>query len=144
MGVTQKKLDTCWTLKPKEMALVTAKKRDNRLSFALLLFHYRVHAQFPNDQVEILPEAIDSVMQQLGLDSFYDSSVTDFTNRTGKRHRAEIRTFFGSREATVADGVTLSELLQSHVPLTSKFENLTGILYENCSFGYVVILVGRV
>lgn len=69
MGVTLKKLDTCWILKPKELALVMAKKRDNRLSFALLLLHYRVHTQFPDDQIEILPEAIDSVVQQLGVAS---------------------------------------------------------------------------
>jgi TnpA family transposase len=134
MGVTLEKLDACWTLKPKEIELVAAKKRDNQLGFALLLLHYRVHAQFPDDPIEILPEAIDSVVQQLGLVDLSDSRLTDFTNRTGKRHRAEIRVFFGFREATVADGIMLSELLQSHVPLTSKLENLTGILYENCRY----------
>jgi hypothetical protein len=116
------------------MELVAAKKRDNQLGFALLLLHYRVHAQFPDDPVEILPEAIDSVVQQLGLVDLSDSRLTDFSNRTSKRHRAEIRVFFGFREATVADGIMLSELLQSHVPLTSKLEYLTGILYENCRY----------
>jgi len=132
MGVKLGKWDASWTLKPKEMDLVGAKNRDNWLGFALLLLHYRVHAQFPDDQMDISPEAIDSVAQQLGLVDLSDIRLIDLANRTGKRHRAEIRVFFGFREATVADGAMLSELLQSHVPLASKLENLTGILYESC------------
>ena len=132
MEVTLEKRNACWTLKPKEMELIAVKNRDNQLGFALLLLHYRVYGQFPDDQVDISPIAIDSVAQQLGLVDLSDNRLTDLANRTGKRHRAEIRVFFGFREATVADGTMLSELLQSHVPLTSKLENLTGILYESC------------
>jgi len=134
MGVTLEKRDSGWTLKPKEMELVAAKNRENRMGFALLLLHYRVHGQFPCDPVEISPEAIASVAQQLGLVDLSDSRFTDLANRTEKRHRAEIRAFFGFREATVADGAMLSELLQNHIPLTSKLENLTGILYESCQY----------
>ena len=59
MGVTLEKMYECWALKPKEMELVAAKSRENRLGFALLLIHYRVHGQLPDDPVEILPETID-------------------------------------------------------------------------------------
>jgi hypothetical protein len=84
MEDTLEKRDTCWTLKPKEMELVAVKNRDNRLGFALLLLHYRIHAQFPDDQVDIAPEAIDSVARQLGLVDLSDSRLTDLANRTGK------------------------------------------------------------
>lgn len=132
MGVTLGMQNSCWAMEPGELELVATKSRENRLGFALLLLHYRVHGQFPDDPAEVSPELIDYVAQQLGLADLSDRRFIDLANRTGKRHRAEIRAFFGFREATVADGVILSELLQSHVPLSSKIENLTEILYSCC------------
>jgi hypothetical protein len=106
------------------MKLVEVKNQEDRMGFALLLLHYRVHGQFPGDPAGISPEAIVSVAQQLGLVDLSDSRLTDLENRTRKRHRAEIRIFFGYRETIVADSAMLPELLQSHIPLTSKLEIL--------------------
>ena len=43
-----------------------------------------------------------------------DHATQDMASRTWKRHRAEIRTLLGFREATVADGEALSDWLRDH------------------------------
>jgi hypothetical protein len=113
LGVCKLKVDEadvadCWALTPTEQSLVMGKNRGNRLGFALLLLFFRVQGRFPNAQEEIDPGVVDLVAQQLGM-AVSSCNGFDTAARTWKRHRAEIRAFFGFRESTIADAAILSE-----------------------------------
>src|SRR5512135_2913363 len=103
-----------WMLTPADHVLVSEKSRANRLMFALLLLFYRAHGRFPKRPGEIDAAAVESVAQQLGIESHLDERY-DTTSRTWKRHRAEIRARFGFREATVADAEALEAWLRDQV-----------------------------
>ncbi len=102
-----------WTLPPAERALVASKNLANQLTFAALLTFFRDAGRFPRSDAEIDPEMIDALVHQLALDgdgASYDLALT----RTVKRHRAEIRTFFGFRETSMEDAEVLSAWLRDH------------------------------
>ena len=121
-----------WTLTPADQVLVMAKSRANRLGFALLLLFYRVQGRFPNTPEEIEPGAVDRVVQQLGM-AVPSRDGFDTAARTWKRHRAEIRGFFGFRESTVADAVMLSEWLRDQAAEAGCVpEHLAALLNVRC------------
>jgi hypothetical protein len=88
-----------WTLTPDDHALVMAKSRANRLGFAILLVFFRDRGRFPRAESEVDRNRVEELAQQLNLTEPIDGALT-FTGRTIERHRAEIRTLFGFREAT--------------------------------------------
>ena len=89
---------------------MAAKHSDTQLGFALLLKFYGRYGRFPRGRGELHDDAVEFVARQLGVDAgsvgFYE-----WSGRTIKRHRAEIRPHFGFRECTVADADELAELL---------------------------------
>lgn len=93
-----------------EQDLVAAKHRDTQLAFALLLKFYGRFGRFPRGRAELHNDAVEFVARQLGVDAgslgFYE-----WTGRTIKRHRAEIRAHHGFRECTVADAAQLTDWL---------------------------------
>ena len=99
-------------LLPAERALVQSKIVANQLTFAVLLVFFRDAGRFPRSNEEIDPELTDALVHQLALRGVppYDGAGT----RTIKRHRAEIRAFFGFRETSMEDGEALSAWLQDH------------------------------
>ena len=103
-----------WTLTPDDHALVMAKSRANRLGFAILLVFFRDRGRFPRAESEVDRNRVEELTRQLNLTEPIDGALT-FTGRTIERHRAEIRTLFGFREATVADADMLTEWLRDHV-----------------------------
>lgn len=105
--------DDPWTLSVADNALVRAKGLDGRLAFATLLLFFRAHGRFPHVQSEIEAVSIAAVAKQLRV-PVEPFDVIDLGDRTLKRHRAEIRKLVGFREATVADGETLTEWLRDH------------------------------
>jgi TnpA family transposase len=118
-----------WTLGLADQAVVAAKRQANQLSFAVLLLFYRVHGRFPRGASEIETEAIAAVARQ--IDVPFD--VLDRSDRTLKRHRAEIRALLGFREATVADGEALTDWLRDHAVADSRdMAVLTIVLEEHC------------
>jgi hypothetical protein len=97
-----------------DLDLVRTKRRDaNRLGFAVLLLHFRTHCRFPRSHAELEPGLVADVMAQLGI-ATASSGAIELTDRTAERHRAEIRTLLGFREATVSDGEVLTEWLRDH------------------------------
>src|SRR5450631_1354981 len=87
---------------------------------------------FPRSLAEIDDAAIASLAEQLGVDAALHSG-NDELDRTTKRHRAEIRTFFGLREATVDDGEDLLCWLRDHVVAESRDDDrLAAALQEEC------------
>ena len=99
-----------WTLVGAERDLVVVKHPDTQLGFGLLLKFYGRFGRFPRGRSELHQDAVDFMAKQLGVEAgslgFYE-----WTGRTIKRHRAEIRTHMGFRECTVADAQMLTEWL---------------------------------
>jgi hypothetical protein len=81
---------------------VAAKKFDTQLGFALLLKFYGRFGRFPRGRGELHDDAVEFVARQVGVGAgsvgFYE-----WSGRTIKPHRAEIRAHFGFRECSVAD-----------------------------------------
>jgi hypothetical protein len=102
-----------WALGLADQAVVVAKRRASRLSFAVLLLFYRAYGRFPRRASEIETEAIVAVARQIEA-PIVPFDVIDMGDRTLKRHRAEIRTMLGFREATVTDGEALTDWLRDH------------------------------
>jgi TnpA family transposase len=121
-----------WTLTPADEPLIAVKSRANRLSFALLLLFFRTHGRFPRTQDEIEPATVADVARQLDI-GFTSAQTLAGSGRTVERHRADIRTLFGFREASVADGETLTEWLRDHaVAETRDTALLAGALEQRC------------
>jgi len=121
-----------WTLTPADEPLIAAKSRANRLSFALLLLFFRAHGRFPRTQDEIEPAIVADVARQLDI-GLTSAQTLAGSGRTVERHRADIRTLFGFREASVADGETLTEWLRDHaVAETRDTALLAGALEQRC------------
>jgi Domain of unknown function (DUF4158) len=74
----------------------------------VLLLFFRAHGRFPRVPEEIDADTIAIVSRQVG-DGTASASTAGVSGRTGERHRAEIRALLGFREATVADGETLTQ-----------------------------------
>ena len=87
--------------------LVAAKHGDTQLGFALLLKFYGRFGRFPRGRSELHDDAVEFVARQLGV-SAGSLGFYEWSGRTVKRHRAEIRAHFGFRECTVADAEELA------------------------------------
>jgi hypothetical protein len=103
-----------WLLTADDHALVREKSRTNRLAFAVLLLFHRSHGRFPKRPTEIDAATVEHVAQQLSIEANLDLRHPA-TDRTWKRHRAEIRTRLGYREPTVADAEALEAWLCGQV-----------------------------
>jgi hypothetical protein len=106
--------DDQWALVPAERELVMTKHRSNRLGFAILLTFFRERGRFPRDESEVEAQGITALSRQLDVSPPMDGEAF-LTGRTAERLRAEIRTRFGFREATVADAGMLTAWLRDHV-----------------------------
>jgi len=124
--------DGSWLLTPAEQALVMAKNNANRLGFALLLLYFRGRGRFPPNLVGIDAQVRAQVAQQLGLESELRDGY-DPSHRTWKRCRAEIRAWFGFREATVADAEGLEAwLCDQAVSIGGNRDRLAALVTERC------------
>jgi hypothetical protein len=99
-----------WTLVGNEVDLVSAKRQDSRLTFALLLKFYGRYGRFPRSRGELHPDAVEFVARSLKADP---ASVVDYdwSGRTIERHRGEIRRNFGFRVCGEDEGAKLAEFL---------------------------------
>ena len=121
-----------WNLTPADLTLVMAKGRANRLGFAVLLLFYRTHGRFPAAATEIEPQAVDQVARQIDMGATPHDGL-DLAARTWKRHRAEIRALFGSREATVADAEALEDWLRDQAAMVGAVpDHLVARLEARC------------
>jgi len=121
-----------WTVTPADELLIAAKSRANRLSFALLLLFFRAHGRFPRTQDEIEPAIVADVARHLDI-GLTSAQTLAGSGRTVERHRADIRTLCGFREASVADGETLTEWLRDHaVAETRDTALLASALEQRC------------
>ncbi|MEK6570123.1 MAG: DUF4158 domain-containing protein, partial [Bacteroidota bacterium] len=103
-----------FTLLPEESTLLANKTGSTRLGFAVLLKFFQYEGRFPYYKSEI-PEAVVAHMaKQVGvLPEQYPKY--DWSGRTIKYHRAQIRIFLGFREVTLMDSQSLSGWLCQHM-----------------------------
>lgn len=103
-----------WTLAPGEHLLLMNRSGPGRLGFAALLKFFQSEARFPPTKSDVPEAAVAYLAQQTnsGGSSWADY---DWQGRSIKYHRAEIRTLWGFREATVEDSDDLANWLSHHV-----------------------------
>jgi hypothetical protein len=104
---TKEEVIEYFSLLQPERKLVETKNFDTRLGFAVLFKYFQHEARFPDCSEDIPLPMIEYLAKHLRVstDHFYQY---DWTGRTIKRHRAEIRKFFGFREHTADDLQTIS------------------------------------
>ena len=112
--VDQGELIDCWTLVGDKLKLVSGKRGAMKLGFALLLRFYTERGRFPRGCSEIPSAAVDYVARQVGVERT-EIAFYEWTGRTSKFHRAQIRQALGFRECTVADAEMLTGCLVDHV-----------------------------
>ncbi len=112
--------------------IIAAKSLANRLSFAVLLVFFRVNGRFPRNEGELDADMIADIAHQIQSNET-PADVLAVPERTIKRHRAEIRSLLGFREATVTDGDELGEWLLAHaVANNHEVEPLAASVVEQC------------
>lgn len=105
--------DAQWILTPEDHALVMSKHGATRLGFAILLVFFRHRGRFPQHESEVDRNGIAVLSRQLHMPAPADGEEF-LVERTARRFRAEIRSLFGFREATVADANALIEWLRDY------------------------------
>lgn len=103
-----------WTLGADELALVAGKRGPTRLGFVVLLRFYTERARFPRGRGEIPDAALDYVARQVEVPAA-ELAFYDWSGRTIKAHRVQIRRALGFRECSVADADKLTEWLVANV-----------------------------
>lgn len=99
-----------WTLVGQETDLVSAKRLDTRLTFALLLKFYGRHGRFPRSRGELHPDAVEFVARALKADPA-SVAAYDWSGRSIERHHGQIRRHFGFRACGEAEGEKLATFL---------------------------------
>ncbi len=122
-----------WTLGDEEISLINAiSKNDyNRFGCGLLLKYFQVEGKFPNRKQDIPKVVIEHVAEQMHVQSSIFQQY-ELQGRAAKRHRVEIRRFFGIRKGTVADANAVLNWLEAQSQLLEEhnFDRLKEILYE--------------
>ncbi|MDQ6776875.1 MAG: DUF4158 domain-containing protein [Actinomycetota bacterium] len=85
-----------------------------RLGFALLLKFFELEARFPRDRGKLPATAMAFVAEQVGVPAG-ELAGYDWTGRSIKYHRAQVREAFGFRESTVADEDRWTDWLRGEV-----------------------------
>ncbi|RYG75761.1 DUF4158 domain-containing protein [Yimella sp. RIT 621] len=108
-----------WTLLDDELELVAGKRGATRLGFVLLLKFYIHHGHFPEREDVLPPEAVRFVADQVKVPA---SELTryEWSGRSIKYHRAQIRSHLGFRECSVEDADKLTSWLATEVCETER------------------------
>ncbi|WP_103382797.1 Tn3 family transposase [Pseudonocardia dioxanivorans] len=103
-----------FTLLPDETALLRNKTGATRLGFALLLKFFVRAGRFPSGRSELGDEVVEFVAGQVGV-SGSELGFYDWSGRTIKAHRAEVRRVLGFRECSVEDAEKFTDWLTADV-----------------------------
>lgn len=126
-----------WTLTLKEQQLVQEKRSPQQLGFAVLFKYFQYQGQFPQQPHDVPTPVIEHIAEQLALEIATWKDY-DWSGRTIKYHRAEIRKLLGFRESTVADGQELVKwLCQSCLSHTQRLEHIESHSYDWCRSMYI-------
>ncbi|MGB6165620.1 MAG: DUF4158 domain-containing protein [Pseudonocardiaceae bacterium] len=103
-----------WTLVGAELDLLAGKRGPTKLAFALLLKFHQQHGRFPRGRTDLPGEAVEFVAKAVKVPAV-DLAFYEWEGRTFEYHRAQIRTFTGFRECTLADADKATEWLATNV-----------------------------
>jgi Domain of unknown function (DUF4158) len=103
-----------WTLVGAELELLAGKRGPTRLAFVLLLKFHQQHGRFPRGRTDLPGEAVEFAAKAVKVPAV-DLAFYDWEGRTFEYHRAQIRTFTGFRECTLADADKATEWLATNV-----------------------------
>src|SRR5438105_2083601 len=121
---TDEELIEHWTLLPNELEWLTNKTGATRLGFAALLKYFQQEGGFPHSPQDIPAVAMTYLARQVGVATALYVQY-DWAGRTIKYHRAQIRTYLGFREATVADAeAAIAWLCAEVLPHDQRLEHL--------------------
>jgi TnpA family transposase len=119
-----------WTLLPKEEEMVRTKRGPVRLGFAVLLKYFQYEGRFPARSYDVPKDVVAYLAQLLNVPVEHWTAY-DWDGRTIKYHRAEIHTWLGFREATVADGEAMVTWLCAEIlPTTHQPEHVEAAVYD--------------
>lgn len=100
-------------LLPHELQLIGNKTAENRLGFCVLFKFFQHEARFPSNKNEVPKPVIQLIAKQLDVSSELFEKY-DMTHRNAFYHMAQIREFFGFREATVEDANKVADWLYQY------------------------------
>src|SRR5262249_37548806 len=87
-------------------------------------------ARFPQSRQEVPVSVVASLAKQVGVQAACYAEY-DWQGRAIKYHRAQIRSFFGFREATLRDAEALTAYLSEHVvPQARTVEQVKAVVYQ--------------
>jgi hypothetical protein len=104
----------CWTLDEEDVRLLANKSGATRLGFALTLKYFEQEGRFPRRAADIPEAVVGYVAGQAGV-AAGEFAAYDWSGRTVKNHRAQIRDALGFREPTVGDEDKLADWLAAEV-----------------------------
>jgi hypothetical protein len=121
-----------WTLVGEDWRLVGNKAGATRLGFAVLLKFFELEARFPRSATEVPAQAIVYVAGQVKVDPVQLDGY-DWSGRSIKYHREQIRDAFGFREFNRGDEDKLAGWLAEEVcPVELRDEQLREALLVRC------------
>jgi hypothetical protein len=121
----------CWTLDEEELALLANKSGATRLGFGLMLKFFELEARFPRRE-DIPRPAVEFMAGQVKVEAALFSSY-DWSGRTIKNHRAQVRDFHNFREPTVGDEDKLADWLADKIcPAEMSRDRLRSALLTRC------------
>ncbi|TMR20549.1 DUF4158 domain-containing protein [Nonomuraea turkmeniaca] len=121
----------CWTLDEEESALLANKSGTTRLGFALMLKFFELEARFPRRE-DTPRAAVDFMAGQVKVEAALFASY-DWSGRTIKDHRAQVREFHDFREPTLGDEDKLADWLATKIcPVEMSRDRLRGALLTRC------------
>jgi hypothetical protein len=107
-------LDHCWTLSSDELQLLGNKTGATRLRFAVLLKAFQFDGRFPDRRGDVASSVVAHLASQVGVpaEAYFDS---EWSERTERHQRAEIREFCGLRPFRTRDESALIAWLTPQV-----------------------------
>jgi hypothetical protein len=119
-------LEACWSLAADEEALLAGRTELNRLACAASLKFFQIEGRFPGFPGEIPQQALAYLAEVLDV-SPRDLDGYDFSSRTAKLHRQEVRAYLGFRMSTNEDASAVQAWLVAHLPVGA---HTTGSILE--------------
>ena len=121
-----------WTLTDEDVQALRNKTGATRLGLAVLLEFFEHEGRFPSGPADVPVEAVVFIAGQLGL-SFTMLATYDWSGRSWKAHRAQIRGRFGFRESNEADAEALTGWLTAEIwPEGPRREEAETALLDRC------------
>ena len=111
---SEEELSEHWSLLDEELELIAQRSGATRLGFAVLLKFFQNNSYFPESHSEISQLIVEYIAVQIGIPASKWESY-DLNERTSRRHRSAIRSYFGFREFIPSDYRQISLFLKKQV-----------------------------